>query len=140
MEEIKGDSIALNSIKEGSAIQITKNNLPMFTNNIDPHLMLILIDDSIDHKLYNENSLLKQKLKILMNTYMIDTARKVAEKLGDNEDRSSFDKLQETINEKQTQLTETVSKAMKLETQDNFHSNVLGNLYKLNLWWCLFQH
>jgi tetratricopeptide (TPR) repeat protein len=73
--------------KEISGIQakVTSKNLVNFSNNIDNHLLLILVEDCLTHKIYSEQSLLKLKLKILMGTYFTEQAKSVASTIAADE-------------------------------------------------------
>lgn len=99
--------------------------------------MLVLINDAIENKAFSEKSLLNQKFKILQNTYLIHEARRVGELLGDN---SQLDKLQETIDERGKQLSQSLATALKLESEENLIQTILGKLYFLlasfNLLFC----
>jgi GMP synthase PP-ATPase subunit len=123
MEESKVQSASAVNSHSASGVTVTTKNLVKFANHVDPHLMLTLINDAIETKAFSERSLQSQKLKILMNTFLIDEAKKTAAALGDI---SQIEKLQEAVENRKKQVFESVAKALKLESQDNLSQNVLG--------------
>ena len=116
----------LNKAISGFQAQVTNKNLTKFVNNIDHHLLLSLIDFNIEHKIYNESSLLKQKLRILQNTHLHEQAQKTASQLGDDSSKDQIAQMKENSESKQSTLKEQADKILKAFDSEEFAAKAQG--------------
>lgn len=116
--------------REISGIQakVTSKNLANFSNNIDNHLLLILVEDCIAHKIYSEQSLLKLKLKILNGAYFSEQAKQVASTIGaDEETVKEIDGKEAEGKDKLEQLKSSSEKFITIFNSDEFKKLVQNN-------------
>jgi tetratricopeptide (TPR) repeat protein len=119
----------LNLQREISGIQaqVTDKNLAKFANNVDNHIFLIMVDDAIEHKTFNEQSLLKQKLRVIQNTYLFEQGKKVSSSLGDDASKESISTLEKESQAKLESLKKASDKIFKIFESDDFKKNVENN-------------
>lgn len=114
----------LNKATSGFQAPVTNKNLTKFVNNVDHHLLLSLIDFNIEHKIYNESSLLKQKLRILQNTHLHVQAQKAASQLGDDSHKDQIAQMKENSENKDKDLREQADKILKAFDSEDFATKV----------------
>lgn len=127
MEENKGCNRLEEVFENKYNAPVTNKNLVRFANNVDTHFMLLLLNDALEHKIFNERSLLAQKFKVLQYTYLVEEATRTNEALhGADADKSSVDQIAEAASNKQNELSQAIQTALKLDNTEDLSQKVQG--------------
>mmetsp|Transcript_9075 Transcript_9075/g.10244 ORF Transcript_9075/g.10244 Transcript_9075/m.10244 type:complete len:159 (-) Transcript_9075:789-1265(-) len=125
MEENKGCNRLEEVFENKYNAPVTNKNLVRFANNVDTHFMLLLLNDALEHKIFNERSLLAQKFKVLQYTYLVEEATRTNEALhGADADKSSVDQIAEAASNKQNELSQAIQTALKLDNTEDLSQKV----------------